>query len=359
MSKKSEQKQGNSLFDLDDALMQMFPENGDFKKNKTIFSMDEIMQKVFPSAFIREYWKKVKFKPKTKDIALIIINNNSFSLYLKLLLMKSLAEFADNKESKEYVQQYLEAQVNQLNMFAKKEEGTLFELQVSHGEDWFSLALMENLDGLVWLGNLWKNSPCHKNDKVRFMIVKRLIYDHPVFMPKEDIKEKDTKTKAKSKKDQEYPYLPENKGCITLTDDFYIRSVEYGYSTGIDFESWTIGSFSVPEDDYYNICFPMPFKKGDMVHNVVTDSCGVVAKVSSKKKDTGYYLKDVSVYDLGTDGTMSCVNTDIFNIEIFKDNQYKWYNLLKMFAEHIMGKKINIPEMVRLLDYYFKKSQNL
>lgn len=368
MSKK--QKENSKLFELDDALMQMFPEKGRYKKNKSIFSMDEIMQKVFPSAFIMEYWQKVKFKPKVKDIALIIANNNDYSLYLKLLLMKSLAKVADNEESKKYIQQYLEEQINQLRMFQKKEEGTLFELQVSYGQDWFSLALMENLDGLVYLGNMWKNSPCHKNENVKFMIYKRLVYDHPVFTPKKNTEDKDkdkdkdkkktnttAASKAKNKEKGKYPYLPENKGCITLTDDFYIESCEYGYSTGIDFESWTIGCFSVPSDDFYKISFPMPFHKGDIVHNVVGDNYGVVSKLPSKKKDSGYYPQNIQVLEIKKNGTMNNGDMKVFNLEIVKENDGKQYRLLKRLSEQVMGKKINISEFVNALYYYVKDNK--
>ena len=163
MSKKK-RVNDKGVFELDDALMPMFPVDGIFKKNKTFYNLQQIMEEVFPSEFIRKYWEKIGYKPSVMDIALIIFSSGR-PLYKKLLLMRSLIRFAEDGKTKECIRNYLDSEVECLRKFQQEDPGTIFEMQVSYddGGTWYSLALMHNLNGLVGLGNLWKNAPCQEN----------------------------------------------------------------------------------------------------------------------------------------------------------------------------------------------------
>lgn len=384
MSKTQKQERvSENIFELDDALMSMFPKNGKFKKNRTIYSMETIMQQVFPSDFIRKYWEDIGYRPEAIDIA-VVIYNSELSLYSKLILMKSLQKFAD-KDTQERIQKYLNAEVDCLRRFQKKEDGYVFELQFSYGKGiWTSLALMLDFSGLVWLGNLWKNSPCHKNENVKFMILKRLIYDHQVFMPKKDKKNKvEQKQKSESKgkdktsdnKKREYPYLPEDAGCITLTDDFHIQSCECGYRNELSFDRWTIGSFSVPGDNdpiqSRYVSLPFPFHKGDIVRNVIDGTCGIILTAPKEKESftdfeknkrhgLGYYdyfTEYICVYWLREDNTFHKRREHIFNLEPVTEikNYNAVYKYLKWVSENVCKKgTFNIENISEIISESYK-----
>ena len=384
MSKK-EHVNYKDFFELDDALMPMFPADGIFKKNKTFYSLQQICEEVFPSEFIRKYWEQIGYKPSVMDIALIIFSSDR-PLYRKLLLMRSLIRFAEDEKTKECIQNYLDSEVECLRKFQQESPGTIFEMQVSYddGGTWYSLALMHHLNGLVGLGNLWKNAPCQENcqNNLEIRIVKRIIYDDDAFMPKaEDGDKKKDKSKRKKIKrssqknmfkldPDDYPYMPEDAGGIELTKDFYIKECSCTYRGSIDFAAFVVGSFSVPSKDDViptkYVYLPFPYHYGDLVHDVSDDTYGVIMTAPKPKElfeefeknkkrglgDYDFFSNYINVMELQKDGSLSSKDKHVFDLEpVAEDNSHR-YRALAMVSKQILGKKIDVIELSREFKYY-------
>ena len=384
MSKKK-RVNDKGVFELDDALMPMFPADGIFKKNKTFYSLQQIMEEVFPSEFIRKYWEQIEYKPSVMDIALIIFSSNR-PLYKKLLLMRSLIRFAEDEKTKECIQNYLDSEVECLRKFQQEDPGTIFEMQVSYddGGTWYSLALMHNLNGLVGLGNLWKNAPCQENcqNNLGIRIVKRIIYDDDAFMPKaEDGDKKKDKSKRKQIKrssqgnmfkldPDDYPYLPEDAGGIELTKDFYIKECSCTYRGSIDFAAFVVGSFSVPSKDdviptkYVHL--PFPYHYGDIVHNVSDNTYGVIVTAPKPKEpfeefeknprrglgDYDFFTCYIRVLELQADGSLYSKDKHAFDLEPVAENNSHRYRVLEMVSNQTLGRKVDVVRLSRALRYY-------